>query len=146
MKDVLSLQYESVKGSREALLQYCSQISPTHLIQPIENFGHSSIRNLLVHIANSSLYWLAEYALHKPISYGKADSLNTVEQIKPLFSALDDLMAEFLATFPDNNNAITGWVKWVKKDLTVTPLELYTHVSSQGPKPYDEQAFRIHSR
>ena len=128
MKEVLTLQYKSVKGSRDVLLHYCSQISPNHLVQPIENFGHSSIRNLLVHVANSSLYWLAEYALQKPVSYGKADSLNTVDQIKPLYNELDNLMAEFIEAFPDNEKANTGWVKWVKKDLTVTPLELYTHV------------------
>jgi uncharacterized damage-inducible protein DinB len=128
MKDVLTLQYESVKGSRDVLLHYCSQISPAHFIQPIENFGHSSIRNLLVHVANSSLYWLAEYALQKPVSYGKADVLNTVNQLKPLFGTWDDLMIEFIKTFPDNSQPITGWVKWVKKDLTVTHLQLYTHV------------------
>lgn len=128
MKDVLTLQYESVKGSRDVLLKYCSQISPAHFVQPIENFGHSSIRNLLVHVANSSLYWLAEYALQKPVSYGKPDALNTVDQIKLLFATQDTLMTEFIATFPDNDKPITGWVKWVKKDLTVTPLQLYTHV------------------
>lgn len=128
MKDVLTLQYELVKGSREALLQYCSHISPAHFIQPIDNFGHSSIRNLLVHVANSSLYWLSEYALQKPVSYGKPDALNTVNQIKPHFVVLDDLMEEFIQTFPNNDSVISGWVKWVKKDLTVTPLQLYTHV------------------
>lgn len=127
MKDVLTLQYESVKGSREVLLQYCAKISPEHFIQPIENFGHSSIRNLLVHIANSSLYWLAEYSLHKPVLYGKADALITVDQIRPYFIELDNLVQEYLAAFSDNK-PITGWVKWVKKDITVTPLQLFTHV------------------
>ncbi len=128
MKHILTLQFESVQGSRNEMFRYCSLISPTHFVQPIENFGHSSIRNLLVHVANASLYWLAEYALKKPASYGKADSFYTVEQIRPLYDQMDLVMKEFLTSFPENDKPITGWVKWVKKDLTVTPLQLFTHV------------------
>ncbi len=128
MKYILTLQYESVQRSRNELLRYCSLISPTHFVQPIENFGHSSIRNLLVHVANASLYWLAEYALKKSVSYGKVDSLNTVEQIRPLYDQMDLMMKEFITTFSNNDQVITDWVKWVKKDISVTPLELFTHV------------------
>jgi len=130
MKETLIQQYELVKGSRSELLRYCALISHAHFVQPIQNFGHSSIRNLLVHVANSSLYWLGEFALNKPTSYGKADSLQTIEEIVPLFNQVDSLMAEFIAAFPDHSKPITGWVKWVKKDLNSTPLQLFTHVTT----------------
>ena len=128
MNDILLLQYESVKGSRDELLRYCSTISPAHFVQPIEHFGHASIRNLLVHMANASLYWLGEYALKKPVVYGKADAVHTIEDVLPLFQEMDLMMEEFIATFPDNSKMVVGWVKWVKKDLTVTPLQLFTHI------------------
>jgi uncharacterized damage-inducible protein DinB len=128
MKEMLIDQYELVKGSRGVLLQYCSSISPEHFTQPIQHFGHSSIRNLLVHVANASSYWMGEFALHKTVSYGKPESLQTLEEVIPLFGQADLLMSEFLEAFPDNSKPITGWVKWFKKDLHTTPLQLYTHV------------------
>jgi uncharacterized damage-inducible protein DinB len=128
MREILSQQYESIKGARKELLNYCSSISSAHFVQPIQHFGHSSIRNLLVHVANASIYWLGEFALNKPVSYGKPDSVQTVEEISNLFNQVDLLMAEFLGAFPDHSKPMTGWVKWVKKDVTTTPLQLYTHV------------------
>jgi uncharacterized damage-inducible protein DinB len=128
MKEILIEQYESVKGSRDQLLRYCSTISPVHLVQSVEHFGHSSIRNHLVHVANASSYWLGDFALGKSVTYGKADSHQTLEEISLLYNQSDLLMAEFFEAFPDNSKTIEGWVKWVKKDLRTTPLQLYTHV------------------
>ena len=128
MKNILRQQYESIQGSRQELIRYCSQISPEHFAQPLEKFTHTSIRNLLLHVANASLYWLAEFALQKPAPYGKAEAINSVKDIEVLFGEVDKLMVEFLDKFSDNNEAFTGWVKWVKKDLTATPLQIYTHV------------------
>lgn len=128
MEDILKQQYAYIQGSRHELLRYCALISANHFVQPIENFGHSSIRNLLVHVANSSLYWLGEFAMKKEIVYGKPDSLLRVEQIRPLFVEVDNLVNEFITTYPANDRVITGWVKWVKKDCSLTPLELLTHV------------------
>ena len=130
MKETLTQQYDLVKGSRDELLRYCSSISPAHFVQPIQHFGHSSIRNLIVHVANSSAYWLSEFALQKSVTYGKPESLQTIGEVVPLFHQVDLLMTEFIDAFPDNSKPISGWVKWVKKDLETTPLKLYTHVTT----------------
>ncbi|HEU5289756.1 MAG TPA: DinB family protein [Cyclobacteriaceae bacterium] len=128
MEKTLVRQYDLVKGSRSELLKYCSSISRAHLVQPIQQFGHSSVRNLLVHVANASIYWLGEFALNKSVTYGKPDSLQSMEEISVLYDQVDMLMVEFLKAFPDTSKPIQGWVKWVKKDLSTTPLQLYTHV------------------
>ena len=126
--EILIQQYEQVKGSRNELLRYCASISPEHLVQPLQNFGHSSIRNLLVHISNSSIYWLGEFALNKTVTYTKPESVHTAQEIALVFDQVDLLMAEFIKAFPDHSKPMTGWVKWFKKDLDTTPLQLYTHV------------------
>ena len=128
MKEILAEQYEFVKGSRVELLQYCASISAPHFVQPIQHFGHSSIRNVLVHVANASIYWLGEFALHKSVVYGKPDSVQTMEEVANLFQQVDLFMAEFLTAFPEHSQPMNGWVKWFKKDLNTTPLQLYTHV------------------
>lgn len=128
MKNILHQQYEFIQGSRDELLRYCSQISPEHFAQPLDKFAHTSMRNLLLHVANASLYWLAEFALQKPVSYGRIETINSVKDLEVLFVEVDKLMAEFLSKFSDHNQPFTGWVKWVKKDITVTPVQIYTHV------------------
>lgn len=126
--NILTAQYQSIQGSRKELLSYCSSIKAEHFILPIENFGHSSIRNLLVHVSNASLYWLVEFALKGKPKYTKPEEVIEVERIAQSFKLVDQSMDEFLTTYSLNSLPITGWVKWSKRNISISPVELFTHV------------------
>lgn len=126
--NILEAQYQTVRSSREALLLYCASIKPEHFILPIENFGHSSIRNLLVHVSNASLYWLVEFALKGRPKYTKPEEVAEVEKISQLFELVDLAMDEFLSNYSIHSPLIQGWVKWGKRDISISSVELFTHV------------------
>lgn len=59
-------QYTFVQESRNILFEYCQTIRPEDFINQNSSFGRGgSIRNLLVHIANTYELWIAETALKK---------------------------------------------------------------------------------
>lgn len=56
-------QYEFLKESRAVLFEYCKTISPEDFVNQNNSFGRGgSMRNLLVHVANTYEYWIANVA------------------------------------------------------------------------------------
>jgi uncharacterized damage-inducible protein DinB len=126
--NMLYSQYQTVKGSRNLLLNFCSAISHEHFVQSIENFGYSSTRNLLAHVSNASLYWLAEFALKGAPLYAKPEEITNVAGVRLRFEEVDRAMEKFLTAYPNHTLLLSGWAKWGKKDISVSVLDLFTHV------------------
>jgi len=62
-------QYDAVLDSGQVLFEYGKTISQPDLLTENISFGRGgSIRNLLVHIANTYEFWIAKNALHRNIS------------------------------------------------------------------------------
>lgn len=90
-------QYNYVKGSRNVLFEYCKTVSPEHFINQNTSFGRGgSMRNLLVHIANTYQYWIANLALGKDPKYAEYEDNLTVQDVILLFDTVDLFMEEFI--------------------------------------------------
>src|SRR4051812_34352587 len=90
-------QYEFVQGSRKVLLDYCKLISHYDFLTGNSSFGRGgSIRNLLVHIANTYEFWIARCGLNKNIVFTRYESKQNIEAIVSLFDSIDEFMFEFL--------------------------------------------------
>lgn len=113
-------QYELVRGSREVLLDYCRGISPEDLLAANPSFGRGgSIRNLLVHIANTYEFWIGRMALKKEFEFTPYDAITSMGDAARLFASTDSLVFEFL--------------KWLEKD---EPAEVrYTIGGTEGSAP-----------
>ncbi|MES2649091.1 MAG: DinB family protein [Bacteroidota bacterium] len=95
-------QYEHVCQSREVLFNYCRMIDAAHMILENSSFGRGgSIRNLLVHVANTYEYWIGECALHRSISFTPYSSIKSMDEIDCLFIVIDKMMYAFIETFKD---------------------------------------------
>ena len=101
MNDILNYcrnQYEWVRSSRAVLFNYCQTIAPHHLLSENSSFGRGgSIRNILVHIANTYEFWIARHALNKNRATTKYESQNDMEDIVRLFDSVDNIMFEWIA-------------------------------------------------
>ncbi|EOR93040.1 hypothetical protein ADIARSV_3796 [Arcticibacter svalbardensis MN12-7] len=121
-------QYLWVQESRNALFNYCKSISAKDLLNENSSFGiGGSIRNLLVHIANTYEAWIAIRGLNKNLVFTEYDSIKTIEDMIILFDRIDDYVLEFISRYENSSLLLIRIdVKGVEKDIE--PSKLIFHV------------------
>lgn len=130
MTDSLRQQYGFVQGSRRVLLEYCNTIRPEDFINQNSSFGRGgSMRNLIVHIAQTYQHWIGNIALKKNIVFADYQDYASVSDVFGLFASVDALMEEFMA----NELLADRVIKTIEYDSNgakryVTPLQLFTHI------------------
>jgi uncharacterized damage-inducible protein DinB len=98
MKELARQQYEWVKGSRQVLFDYCRLIPVEDFVEQNTSFGRGgSMRNLLVHVANTYQFWIANTALGLNVPYPAYDDISDIEGAIALFGQVDAFMATFIA-------------------------------------------------
>ena len=129
MNQILQRQYELIKGSREALFQYCSKIKETDFKNPVSFSGRGSIRDLLVHNANVYIFWVANFGLKNNTPFYEPQVYHEAGQVKEIYGHVDQLIEEFLNHYKENIEVSLGG-KIPRRDVPIktTPLKLFTHV------------------
>ena len=122
------LQYELVRESRAVLFNYCKTISEKHFIAENNLFGRGgSIRNILVHIANTYEFWIAKHGLNKAVAFTNYHSKQTISEIKSLFDEVDNFVGEFIALLEKQGDPeIQFEINGIKNNATA--FKLYSHV------------------
>lgn len=120
-------QYNYVKESRNVLFEYCKTVSPEHFINQNTTFGRGgSMRNLLVHIANTYEYWIANLALGKAPKYTEYEDNLTVQDVILLFDTVDLFMEEFIQEMNLSDREIIYEIQDNKN--SASPLKFFSHV------------------
>lgn len=126
MNTLASQQYQWVKSSRSALFDYCRTISKEDFVNANSAFGRGgSIRNLLVHTANTYQFWIANTCLQMNIGYTQYEDIQDIDSARLLFAQVDDFMDDFISRMdglPHAIYTINGATS------TAPPLKLFTHV------------------
>jgi uncharacterized damage-inducible protein DinB len=123
-----ALQYKLVQQSRKALFDYCRTLTSSDLVKENTSFGRGgSVRNLLVHIANTYQFWILKNALNKEVVFTEYGSKKTMDEIEHLFLELDRDMDEF---FRARRNTMfeTMTIPIAGRTMKLTAFELFTHV------------------
>ncbi|WP_165903869.1 DinB family protein [Hymenobacter gummosus] len=122
-------QYALVHSARGALLDYCATLRPADLLAPVPAFNHSSMRDLLVHVARTYQYWLGQVGLQRPGPLPYPPDAPDLAALRGLFAAVDALVDEFGA------HVAGRWLEEAPyalppagRPLPLTPLQLFTHV------------------
>ena len=128
--DYTRMQYELVLESRKLLLDYCKTISPEHLHYQNPSFGRGgSIRNLLVHNANTYMFWLGINGLKKDIRFFVYEEIEGLEAIEAIYAQVNDIVYEFLQfTGREPMLAIAFEIDGFKGETS--SLKLFTHVTT----------------
>ena len=121
-------QYKWVKQSRAVLFAYCDTISPEDFVNGNSSFGRGgSIRNLLVHIANTYEFWVMHIALKQEVNFTPYTSITQMTEVRTLFAGIDNQVDVFMASIPfAENDSIAFEIKGEAKSTTA--FELFTHV------------------
>lgn len=127
--ELLKQQYAFIVDARSVLLDYCRAVRPEDFIRPNDSFGNGgSMRNLLVHVANSYEAWIVLRAFRQPFTRLKSDQYNNMNDIENLFSEVNKVMAMFLEQTNDWGRIIPYEVDGTKK--TTDPFRLFSHVTT----------------
>jgi uncharacterized damage-inducible protein DinB len=128
MKELLLDQYELVKSARGALFAYCAT-TREDFFKPVTAFNNNSIRDLLVHIANTYISWLDNFGLDGSRTFFSSEEVQTLYQIKTIMDGIDLIVNDFLEKYSgDYQSAITKYIARKGITLTLSPLQLFTHV------------------
>ncbi|NUN99059.1 MAG: DinB family protein [Saprospiraceae bacterium] len=127
MQKILELQYDLIKSSRSVLLDYCETLSPEAFLTENSSFGRGSVRNLLVHNANTYIGWLGIRALKQDRPFIAYESLSNVEEIRKLYQEVDALVADFIAAFSEDYLTATE-LDLGDEMIAASPFQLFTHV------------------
>lgn len=127
LSDFAKKQYEFVQGSRNVLFEYCKTVSPEDFINQNTSFGRGgSMRNLLVHIANTYEYWIANLALKNDPKYAEYGNNLTIQDVILLFDEVDIFMEEFISKMDCSDQEIVYEIQGNKN--SASPLKLFSHV------------------
>lgn len=126
--ETLKEQYRLIKSAREAALNYYDTIEYENLIKPIESFNKGSMQYLILHIANTYLFWIKGFAFKQEFEYFTEKNVHGSQDIRKAFEEVNQLVDEFLKNYTDLNNPIEGEIFWLKKNMKYSVLELFTHV------------------
>jgi len=127
LSDFAKKQYEFVQGSRNVLFEYCKTVSPEDFINQNTSFGRGgSMRNLLVHIANTYEYWIANLALKNDPKYAEYGNNLTIQDVILLFDEVDIFMEEFISKMDCSDQEIVYEIQGKKN--SASPLKLFSHV------------------
>ncbi|MBK0379156.1 DinB family protein [Mucilaginibacter segetis] len=122
-------QYQLILDAREALFTYCENIKPDDLLKHIPEFNNSTISGLLIHSANTYLYWLGIVGQQSHRTYFSEDEVKTISSVRQMYAQIDVLVNDFILQFKDSLEVPTDQIL-PNKDilLNLTPLQLFTHV------------------
>lgn len=128
---LLAAQYQLVQAARAALLDYCTGLAPAHFVAPVAEFNQSSMRDLLVHVADSYRIWLGRVALGRPATPRPPAEVPDVAALRQAFDEVDALVLEFQQRFDSQwLTAQEFYVRRQPEPLTLTPLHILTHVTT----------------
>ncbi len=109
------------------VLTFLEKFNADQLLQPIPSFNDKNFLYFLVHVNQVYLHWIGKLALDAHKDYIIESDVTTLNQVKVLFKATDELMESFFKKYDDQ------WDLKINKffsnrQINTTPLELFTHV------------------
>lgn len=127
MIKLLSAQYRYIVSSRSIMLDYVSGMSESDFIRSSPAFGHGSVRNLLVHICDTYLLWIAGRALKDERKFRPYEYYKNLQQCRNYFEEADLAMELFMEKFAaDYLSALSVMRNGTPEEIS--PLKLFMHV------------------
>jgi uncharacterized damage-inducible protein DinB len=129
MTSIPQSQYELVRQSRKVVMDHFRAFTPETYIQRVEYFGRGgSIRNLQVHIANTYIYWLANFGLKLSVPYINLELITYSSQMEECFNKVDEHVYKFLQTYEGKwESIISGKPPQKDRYVETTALALFSH-------------------
>jgi uncharacterized damage-inducible protein DinB len=96
IKDTIKL-FSAAEASRRLLLDFCEQLPFSKFTEDVKACGWGSIRNLLVHMAETQAYWLHAILQGRPHEEWDVDQLRDVATIRAKWAETQKTTYDLLA-------------------------------------------------
>lgn len=130
MHQLLIQQYEIIKSARHALFSYCETMGDD-IFKKVDIFNNNCISDLLLHNANTYISWLDNFGLDGTRVFHSSSDVRNLYEIKVIFDQIDVIVNTFLKRY--RNDYLQSKTKYIARKgitLTLTPLQLFTHVTT----------------
>lgn len=128
---LLRVQYDLIRGSRQALFQYLESMPPHMLNTKQDALGHRSLAGILNHIANNYVYWIQRVAMEELPNYFDDSSIRHMVDARSHFAAVDKLMYRFLEHYTSlEDMPRLMQVPHLNTQGQFSPLDIFTHVTT----------------
>lgn len=126
MKSIFLQQYEWILGSRNVLHAYIGTMSDEHFVTEVPGFGRGgSVRNLLVHIANTYEYWVGTHCFGDQIEYTAYSSIQNISDCIDLYKNVDKLVYELLDKFVNDYHTDI-----IRGTTAASAFKVFAHVTT----------------
>lgn len=128
---LLRVQYDLIRGSRQALFQYMETMPPGLLTERQAYLGNRSLASILTHVANNYLYWMDQVAREETPNYFQEASIQHMVDARRQFAVVDQRVYRFLEHYTSLEDLPRMMqVPHLKTQGHFRPLDIFTHVTT----------------
>ncbi len=128
MSDLLYSQYTLVRQSRQVVFHFLETNVTGDISTPLSAFNDKTISYMYVHIANTYIAWVGNFALNGSFAYRDQDKPLNLPQLQSLFVQVDEIMDRFIAHFSAHPAQAVKGYKWPEKYIETDAYSIFTHV------------------
>ena len=128
MQNLLQVQYNLIKESREVVFVYLESQVKEDFFVPLPAFNDKDIRYMMVHIANTYIAWINNFVLKGDRKFFSEDEISTIDQLRAIFDEVNHIMNRFCFEFSENPVQPIKGYKWTDKYIETDSYSIFTHV------------------
>jgi len=127
MENLLEIQYSLIRESREVVFKYLEDEVRSDILKPVPTFNDKHIAYMLVHVANTYIAWVNNFALGGNKAY-YSEAVATISELRAIYRDIDTFMAAFCAEFASDIVRPVKGYKWPDKYIETNSYGIFTHV------------------
>lgn len=126
--ELLQQQYQLAKESRAVVLRFLADEVKYDAFKPVAPFSDKTIAWMLVHIANTYLFWTGNFSLKLNLSFYSANDIQDINDVEKLFGNIDALLQQFIQTFGENLQRPIAGLNSAGAPVHTHAFAVFTHV------------------
>ncbi|MFW9962079.1 MAG: DinB family protein [Candidatus Sifarchaeia archaeon] len=113
---------------REPLLQTLEQLSIDVFMKDL-GIGRSSIRNILVHLLNTEIYWISVLS-GSDFEYIEPENLSDIQSIRTVWSKIHEKTRSYVANLKEEQLQHVKSVTWENQTVSFTVSKALIHMTN----------------
>lgn len=124
----MQYQYQLIKEAREVVLKFLKNEVGDHLFKPVTVFDNKTIAWMMVHIANTYLFWVGNFSLKQERPFYLAQNFTRLGSLVEIFETTDEMMQRFMLAFDKGLDQQISGFSSKNIPIATNMLAVFTHV------------------
>ncbi|MGY5876316.1 MAG: DinB family protein [Candidatus Thorarchaeota archaeon] len=114
---------------REPLLNAVGQLTKEEFVRDL-GVGRGSIRDIIVHLVNTEIYWTDNVLREKSRSWFRSEEFSTVEEIGRVWSNVGSSTRELFENQNEETLQHVKSVRWDDRTVSFTVAKVFMHIAT----------------